>query len=87
MFAGAKLAGALGVHGEEEWPPDPLFAGDALVRLKKAREHLRDAMAGLDGADEQSLATEPWRSRTRAEVEDTLVRVQRLIDEVREVLE
>jgi hypothetical protein len=87
MFAGAKLAGALGVHGEEEWPPDPLFAGDALVRLKKAREHLRDAMAGLDGADEQSLATEPWRKRARAEVEDILVRVQCLIEEVRDVLE
>jgi len=87
MFAGAKLAGALSTRGEDEWPPDPLFAGDALVRLKKAREHLRDAMAGLGGADEQGLATEPWRKAARREIEDLLVQVQRLIEEVRDVLE
>jgi hypothetical protein len=87
MFAGAKLAGALGIHDENEWPPDPLFAGDSLVRLKKAREHLRDAMADLAGADEQGLATEPWRKTARREIEDLLVQLQRLIEEVRDVLE
>jgi hypothetical protein len=87
MFASAKLAGALGICDEDEWPPDPLFAGDVLVRLKKAREHLRDAISGLGGADEQDLATEPWRKAARAEIEDILVQVQRLIEEVREALE
>ena len=84
--AGAKLAGALGIYAEDEWPPDPLFAGDTLVRLKKARSFLRDALAGLDSADEQRLSSAPWRDAARAAIEDILSQVQHLIQEVRDVL-
>ena len=87
MIAGGKLAGALGrVCDASDWPPDALFAGAALTRLKKAREHLRDALAGLDAADEQGLADADWRREARAETAEILDEVFRLIGEVRAVL-
>lgn len=86
-IASAKLAGALGCEeDEEDWPPDPLFAGDKLVRLKKARTALRDALLGLDSADEENLGTSEWRGSTRREIDAILSEVQHLIREVREVL-
>ncbi len=86
-IASAKLAGALGCQeDEEDWPPDPLFAGDTLVRLKKARAVLRDSLRGLDSADEENLGTAEWRAATRAEIHAILSEVQRLIKEVRDVL-
>jgi len=87
MFAGPKLAGALGMGPDDEWPPDELIAGNVLVRLKKARNYLRDALSGLDSADEESLATPEWRSATRRETAEILGEVQSLIREVRELLE
>ena len=85
--AGAKMAGALNRDEDEEWPPEPLFAGDTLVRLKKARTSLRDALSGLDSADEQQLADAKWRSQTRAEIKAILTQVEQLIREVRSGLE
>jgi hypothetical protein len=88
MIAGAKLAGALNtLDDEDEWPPEKLFAGSVLVRLKKARGHLRDALAGLDAADEQGLAEAVWRAEARTETRGVLEEVERLIAEVRAVLE
>lgn len=87
MFAGAKLAGAFGMGSDEEWPPDPLFAGDVLVRLKKARGWLGDALGGLDAADQEELATGEWRANTRQEVTEILEEIHRYIAEVRAVLE
>lgn len=86
MIASAKLAGALGGHLDDEWPPDPLIAGNTLVRLKKARRHLRDSIRGLDSADEENLATPAWRTRVRAEVTQILTAVEELIREVRAIL-
>lgn len=84
QIAAAKLAGALGFEeGDEEWPPDPLFAGDTIVRLKKARSGLRDSLLALDSADEEKLGTPEWRTRTRREVAEILGEVQGLIDELR----
>ena len=60
-IAAGKLAGALTSH-DFEWPPEALVAGNVLVRLKKAREHLRDALSGLDSADHENLATPEWRA-------------------------
>lgn len=84
QFAAAKLAGAL--ESCDEWPPDELFAGNVLVRLKKTRECLRDALAGLDSADHESLATPVWRAFARKEVGEILAEVEGLIAEVRAVL-
>ena len=85
MIAGAKLSGALHSH-DEEWPPDALFAGDTLVRLKKARACLRDVIRGLDSADEENLATPEWRATTRREISEILGEVQELIRDVRDIL-
>ncbi|MFC7336673.1 hypothetical protein ACFQY0_05760 [Haloferula chungangensis] len=82
--ASAKLGGAL--SEENEWPPDKLFAGNVLVRLKKARGYLRDALSGLDSADEGGLGTPEWRSEIRHELGEMLDAVNGLIREVREVL-
>ena len=54
--------------------------------MKNARGHLRDALAGLDAADDQDLADAEWRRDAREEIGDILAEVQRLISEVRAVL-
>ncbi len=88
MFAAAKLAGALNPRAEPpEWPPEALFAGDVLVRLKKARAHLRDALAGLDAAEEHHLAAPAWLNQLRTEIATLRSEVDHLIAEVRAVLE
>jgi hypothetical protein len=88
MIASGKLAGALNRFADEDddWPPDPLFAGHILVRLKKARRHLRDALLGLDAADEQDLLTPAWRTVTRADITQLIAQIVSLLNEVRGVL-
>lgn len=81
--ASAKLAGAL----VEEWPPDRLIAGNVIVRLKKARGYLRDALGALDSAEEEALATPKWRHQTRLKVIDVLAQTETFLREAREVLE
>ena len=81
--ASAKLAGAL----DDEWPPDRLFAGDVIVRLKKARDYLRDVLRGLESAEEESLATPQWRHRTRVKAVDLLAQTEVLLREARAALE
>lgn len=85
--ASAKLAGALGMTTQsEEWPPDPMIAGNVIVRLKKARGYLRDALSGLDSAEEEALATPKWRHQTRIKVIDILAQTDDLLREARDVL-
>lgn len=86
--ASAKLAGALGMAERyDEWPPDRLIAGNVIVRLKKARGYLRDALGGLDSAEEEALATPKWRHQTRLKVIDVLAQTETQLREAREVLE
>lgn len=87
MIASAKLAGALGMSIHDEWPPDELIAGNFIVRLKKARGYLQDALRGLDSADEENLATPPWRHHTRLKVNGILEQTQELLREARGVYE
>jgi hypothetical protein len=84
--ASAKLAGALGMSDDDEWPPDYNIAGNVIVRLKKARGYLRDALRGLDSAEEEALATPKWRHDVRFQVIDILAQTGNLIREAREVL-
>ncbi len=86
QFASVKIGGALGHDADEPWPPDPLMAGDSLVRLKKSRDCLRDALRAMDCADEESLATPEWRITSRRAIADILGEVQLLIVQLREVL-
>lgn len=85
-FASAKLAGALNGR-RDEWPPEPLFAGNCLVRLKKARNYLKDALAGLDAAEAEKLTEPAWLPPLRQELQGILQSVNDLIGEVRAVLE
>jgi hypothetical protein len=87
-IASAKLAGALGMSSRmDEWPPDELIAGNVIVRLKKARGYLRDALRGLDSAEEEALATPQWRQQTRLKVIDVLAQTEILLREARGVFE
>jgi len=86
-IASAKLAGALGMSlGDEEWPPNRIIAGNVIVRLKKARGYLRDALCGLDSAEEEALATPKWRYNTRIKIIDVLAQTEDLLREARAVL-
>ena len=62
-------------------------AGNVIVRLKKARGYLQDALRGLDSAEEEALATPQWRHHTRMKVIDVLAQTQELLREAREVFE
>jgi hypothetical protein len=86
-MAGVKMAGALIRDEGDTWPPPALFAGDKLVRLKKARSELRDALAALTAADGQGLAEAQWRQETRSELDRLLCAVNAFIRDVRNVLE
>jgi len=87
LFASGKLAGALnGCMAEKEWPPDELSAPSTLLFLKKARRYLRDALRGLDSADEEELATPGWRADTRARITRLLIATQQHILEARQAL-
>jgi hypothetical protein len=86
QFAAVKIGGALGHDRDEPWPPDALFAGDTLVRLKKSRDCLRDALLAMDSADQENLAPAAWRIATRREIAEILGEVQLLIQDLREVL-
>lgn len=80
--ASAKLAGAL--NGDpEDWPPDPLFAGNTLVRLKKARGYLADASAALAAAESEKLAEHNWLTTQKQEIEHIQQQTQQYINEVR----
>ena len=84
MIAGPKLAGALpDSSGKDEWPPDPLFAGNVLVRLKKARRHLEDALLGIESAEAEHLASPQFLARAKRETTGLLAEVRQLIAEVR----
>ena len=67
-------------------PPDAIFAGDTLVRLKKARGYLKDPKRGLESVEAEKLTEPPWCPPIRLELEGILQSVASFIDEVRVVL-
>ncbi len=84
-IAASKLSGAMShLRRHGDWPPPEWAAGDMLVRLKKARELLKDTLLGLDTAEAQNLGVPQWRAAVRPEVEDILAEVRRLIEEIRD---
>jgi hypothetical protein len=85
--ASAKLAGALNIRDADDWPPDALFAGHTLYRLKTARRMLRDAELAIETAAADHLAPPEWTaSVAEALAKEILPEVERLIAEVRVVL-
>ncbi|MFM8765302.1 MAG: hypothetical protein ACKOEZ_10770 [Spartobacteria bacterium] len=85
--ASSKLAGALNIHDPEDWPPEPLFAGHALHRLKTARRFLRDALLAIETAAADHLAPAEWTdSVANALTSEILPQLEHLITEVRLIL-
>ena len=85
--ASGKLAGALNIHDPEDWPPEPLFAGHALHRLKTARRFLRDALLAIETAAADHLAPAEWTTSIAAALtSEILPQLEHLITEVRLIL-
>ena len=85
--ASAKLAGALNIHDPEDWPPEPLYAGHTLHRLKTARRFLRDAQLSIETAAADHLAPAEWTGPINRELAfEILPQLEQLISEVRLVL-
>lgn len=52
LIAGPKLAGAL---NGQSWPPEIEFCAQTIVRLKRARGYLEDAVRGAESCQEENL--------------------------------
>lgn len=84
MIAGPKLGGAL---NGRYWPPDVDFCAHTLVRLKRARGYLEDAVRAAESCHEGRLI-EPGRlGPILAELIDFIRDIDGLIDELRARLE
>ena len=57
MKTGAKLAGAL---NGTDWPPEVEFCAGVVVRLKRARGCLDDALGAAESCAEQNLTDAAW---------------------------
>ncbi|MBI5771824.1 MAG: hypothetical protein HZA93_28895 [Verrucomicrobia bacterium] len=80
MSAGAKFAGAL---GGEEWPPPVDFCAGKIVRLKRAREYLDDALRAAGACAEEKLTDPAWLAAARGELESLARECDALIEDLR----
>ena len=84
MIAAAKLAGALnGRH----WPPGIDECAGIIVRLKKAREYLDDALRAMESCQEEKLVNVQHLGPVLVEVIDLAHDADEIIAELRERLE
>lgn len=79
-----KLAAWL---NSREWPPQRDFCAMTIVRLKKAREYLDDALRALESCHEEQLLPPTQLGPMRVEVIDLAHDVDELIAELRARLE
>jgi hypothetical protein len=84
MKASAKLAGAL---NGDEWPPVVELCAGTIVRLKKARVYLDDALRAMESCQEQKLTDTGWLGMVLVEVIDLAHEADILIAELRARLE
>ena len=82
--AGAKLAG--GLNGRE-WPPTVDLCGGVIVRLKRAREFLDDALGAAEACAEEGLGDAAWLAAVCAELAQIARECDGLIAELRAKLE
>jgi len=82
--AGAKFAGAL---NGEIWPPDVESCGGKIVRLKRARGYLDDALRAAEACAEQKLADKVWLTEMKRELNELVLACDELIIELRARLE
>lgn len=83
MKAGVKLAGAL---NGQSWPPPVEFCAGILVRLKKARVYLDDALRATESCHEEKLIPPAQMGPIMVQIIDLEKDVDELIDELRERL-
>ncbi|HVZ66491.1 MAG TPA: hypothetical protein VG936_18145 [Lacunisphaera sp.] len=79
-FAGVKLAGSLNGH---EWPPEREICASIIVRLKRARGRLDDALQALECCREQRLIDAARLKVMRGEIEGLVHETDELITELR----
>ncbi len=65
MKASAKLAGAL---NGTEWPPEVAFCAGVIVRLKKARSYLADALLAAEFCAKEGLGEAAWVAEVQREL-------------------
>ncbi len=82
--ASAKLAGALNGN---EWPPETIFCASVIVRLKRARVYLDDALRATESCQEQKLIKPTLLGPILVEIIDLAHEADELIAELRERLE
>lgn len=84
MKAHVKLAAWL---NRREWPPELDFCATTIVRLKKAREYLDDALRAMESCQEEKLLTPVQLRPMFVEVIDLADDIDALIAELRARLE
>lgn len=84
MIAGPKLAGAL---NGRYWPPEVDFCAHTIVRLKRARGYLEDAMRAVESCHVEKLIQPVHLGPILAELIDFIQDTDELIDELRARLE
>ncbi len=84
MIAAAKLAGAL---NGQDWPPEAERCAGIIVRLKRARVYMDDALRALESCQEQKLLEPAWLGVILVEVVDLAHDADEIIAELRERLE
>jgi len=83
MTVGPKLAGAL---NGEKWPPDMLVAANTLVRLKRARGYIDDALLAAESCQEEKLIEPKHLGPTTVDLIDLAHEIDKLIAELRDRL-
>jgi hypothetical protein len=83
MKAGVKLAGAL---NGQVWPPPREFCAGIIVRLKKARVYLDDALRATESCHEEKLIPPAQMGPILVQIIDLEKDVDAIIDELRERL-
>ncbi len=84
MCASAKFAGAL---NGQAWPPELDFCAGVIVRLKRARGYLEDALGAAEACREDRLITPEHLGPIVVELSDLAREADALIAELRAKLE
>lgn len=83
MCVGPKLAGAL---SRGDWPPEPARCGPIIVRLKRARGFIDDALAAAESCQEDNLIAADVLGPTLVDLIDLAHEIDDLIAELRQRL-
>lgn len=84
MIAGPKLAGAL---NGQTWPPEVDFCAHTIVRLKRARGYLEDAVRAAESCQEEKLIKPEQLGPILTELVEFIRETDELIVELRAKLE